>query len=169
MIVNIAVTFYALPSVVPVAEHVVDAVQTSIRYFNQQYLSTRSLDDCAGSLGRKSGLLKQQKPSVRPIQAASLHHHLLQDEPVVLHWSILLSILLLTMLSLVPTMVKIRGRTWFHYLPLLSVPLYVWYEWTMPARYNIRVDLLFILPMLGICVTSCILKFFISAFRRSRK
>ncbi len=107
-------------------------------------------------------------PRMKSIYTTPMNYHPLHKQPVVLHGIILLAMLLLTILSFVPTRVKIDGNTWFHYLPLLSIPLYAWYEWTMPGSIDIRVDLLFVYPMLLICVASSLRKYFAIASSRQR-
>ena len=77
----------------------------------------------------------------------------MENEPVAFHIALLLLIVILTIIaSLAPS--KTSARPNIRYLPLLSIPLYLLYEATMPAEANIRVDWLFIFPMLYICVRS---------------
>lgn len=44
------------------------------------------------------------------------------------------------------------------HLPLAAVPAYGAYEWLMPNRFDIRIDLLVLWPALGACVLFWLLK-----------
>jgi len=56
-------------------------------------------------------------------------------------------IALITLLSLVPWRLRQGGNRWSLYLPLAALALYVIYETTMPAHWDIRLDLFLLAPM----------------------
>ncbi len=54
----------------------------------------------------------------------------------------------LAALSVVPWRLRERRNRWTLWLPPAALALYLVYEITMPARWNIRLDLVLILPLL---------------------
>ena len=79
----------------------------------------------------------------------------MENEPVALHIVLLLLIVILTVVASLP-LSKTSSWPTLRYLPLLSVPLYLFYETTMPVEANIRIDWFLIFPMLYICVRSSV-------------
>jgi hypothetical protein len=79
----------------------------------------------------------------------------MENEPVALHIVLLLLIVILTIVASLPLSMT---SSWpnLRWLPLLSVPLYLFYETTMPVEANIRIDWFLIFPMLYICVRSSV-------------
>ncbi len=58
----------------------------------------------------------------------------------------------LAALSVVPWRLRERRNRWTLWLPAAALALYLAYETTMPARWDIRLDLLLIFPLLLIVV-----------------
>ncbi len=60
----------------------------------------------------------------------------------------LLAIAAVTLASLFPWRLAGGRNRWTVFLPWLALAIYVGYEFAMPARMNIRLDLLLVWPML---------------------
>jgi len=75
-------------------------------------------------------------------------------------------ILLLTLIALVPwkTMGAKRVSSGLRWLAIPILALAVVYEWTMPSRFNIRVDLLLLLPAYGLVLVTSVVRWL--AWRR---
>ena len=64
----------------------------------------------------------------------------------------------LAALSVVPWRLRERRNRWTLWLPPTALALYLAYEITMPARWNIRLDLLLVLPLLLIVVLAWLVR-----------
>lgn len=86
----------------------------------------------------------------------------MSNEPVALHAILILMIAMLTLLAYrLPSNLRLlKTPEWstIRYLPLLSIPLYIIYEVTMPIDANIRIDIFLIYPMIYKCVSSSLQK-----------
>lgn len=56
-------------------------------------------------------------------------------------------VVVVMLLSLVPWRLKHGRNRWSLYLPLVAIALYVIYEATMPSNWDIRIDLVLLVPM----------------------
>lgn len=85
----------------------------------------------------------------------------MSNEPVVLQAILVLLIVVLTILAYRlpsnPRLLKTAEWSTIRYLPLLSIPLYLIYEVTVPIG-DIRIDIFLIYPMLYKCVKSSLQK-----------
>ena len=70
----------------------------------------------------------------------------------------LLGIVLITLLSVIPWRLRDGRNRWTHLLPLMALTLYVVYEITMPARMNIRLDLILVLPLITINLVAWLIR-----------
>ena len=70
----------------------------------------------------------------------------------------LLGLALLALLSLIPWPIRGRRNRWTLWLPVAVLALYAVYEAYMPARMNIRLDLVLILPLLGLAVGAWLIR-----------
>ena len=79
------------------------------------------------------------------------------------------SIALLTVVAVVPWgylgAVRLSGVLRWAAIPVLG--LAIAYEWAMPARFDIRLDLLLLLPAIGVVLVSSVFRWV--ALRASRK
>lgn len=67
-------------------------------------------------------------------------------------------LVVVTLLSVVPWSLRGGKGRWTFFLPLAALALYGYYEATMPVRYDIRLDLLLLLPMGGIVFLSWLIR-----------
>ena len=89
------------------------------------------------------------------------------EQPVILHAFLILALVTFSILSLSSIRSNHKDRKWTSYIPPLSVLIYILYEGTMPGQYDIRIDLLLIIPLLLICIFTPVVKFiFNSLFTR---
>ncbi len=49
-------------------------------------------------------------------------------------------------------------RRWTLWLPVLAIGIYVVCEWAMPVRYDIRLDLVLIMPLVLITIGACLVR-----------
>jgi len=56
-------------------------------------------------------------------------------------------VVVVMLLSLVPWRLKYGRNRWSLYLPLVAIALYVIYEAAIPSNWDIRIDLLLLVPM----------------------
>jgi hypothetical protein len=73
---------------------------------------------------------------------------------------------LLTGVSIIPWRLRDGRNRWSLWLPLAAVLAYATYEFTMPSRWDIRIDLLLIWPLLLIIVGAWLVR--LVALRRRR-
>lgn len=64
------------------------------------------------------------------------------------------ALVLITLLSMFPWGWLGLGRRMAHTLPGAALGVYIVYEWAMPSRMDIRIDLLFLAPMGAIILTA---------------
>lgn len=74
---------------------------------------------------------------------------------------------LLAVLSIIPWRLRDRRNRWTLWLPLGAFGLYFAYEATMPANWDIRVDLVLIFPLLAIVLLAWLIRF--AFLRRDRR
>jgi hypothetical protein len=76
-------------------------------------------------------------------------------------------IVAVTLLSVIPWRLAGGANRWSLFLPLIGLTLYVIYEMSMPARWDIRVDLLLLVPLACLIVVSWVIRLIVSR-RRAR-
>ncbi len=74
---------------------------------------------------------------------------------------------MLAALPAVPWRLRERRNRWTLWLPAAALALYLAYEFTMPARWDIRLDLLLIFPLLPIVVLAWLVRLVL--LRRGRR
>ncbi len=74
----------------------------------------------------------------------------------------------LAALSVVPWRLRERRNRWTLWLPAAALALYLAYETTMPARWDIRLDLLLIFPLLLIVVLAWLVRLVLLRRRPAR-
>ncbi len=84
----------------------------------------------------------------------------MDTQPVIVHLIILIFLFLLTLIAVLPS-----KWLYFRYLkapslPLMSIPLYLVYEFTMPSNIDIRIDVLILWPILFICIALSAIRLF---------
>jgi len=82
----------------------------------------------------------------------------MNSQPIIFHGIIIIIIFLLTIIAVLPSKWLIFPFLKLNYLPLITIPLYLVYELTMPSNINIRIDVLIIWPLLIICVVGSSIK-----------
>ena len=66
--------------------------------------------------------------------------------------SCLFFILILSIVSIIPWKLKSRKNRWTLALPILGILTYLVYEVTMPSNWNIRMDLVLLVPPLAVII-----------------
>ena len=72
--------------------------------------------------------------------------------------SCLLLILTLSVVSLIPWKLKSGGNRWTLVLPILGVLAYLVYEFAMPNNWDIRMDLVLLVPPLAVTIVLGIIR-----------
>lgn len=89
------------------------------------------------------------------------------EEPTFLLTLLFWSICGLGLIAVLPLRKEKNGK--WHLFPLISLFLFILYEALMPNKYNIRADLLILVPVVLICLISPIIKIFIIAKRNKQQ
>jgi len=65
---------------------------------------------------------------------------------------------MVTVVSIIPWRLQGGRNRWTHLLPWLALALYFAYESAMPARMNIRLDLVVISPLTGLVILAWLIR-----------